>query len=69
MIMGTIPPLFESIKILDDKRFDIIAVAGANHPSKEMAVEKAAKKLLGKHAGKANVEIASLQLFAFGTLA
>ena len=51
---GTIPALFESLKILDDKQFDIIAVAGANHPSKEKAVEIAAKKLLGKHARKAD---------------
>lgn len=54
---GTIPPLFESIKILDDKKFDIIAVAGANHPSKEKAVEKAARKLLGKYARQADVEL------------
>ena len=30
---GTIPPLFESLKILKDREFDVIAIAGANHPS------------------------------------
>ena len=39
---GTIPPLFESLSVLKDREFDIIAVAGANHPSKGKAVEKAA---------------------------
>ena len=42
---GTIPPLFESIKILTDRQFDIIVVAGANHPSNAKEVEKAARKL------------------------
>jgi hypothetical protein len=30
---GTIPPLFDSLKVLKDREFDIIAVVGANHPS------------------------------------
>ena len=42
----TIPPLFESMRVLKDRDFDIIAVVGANHPSKEKQVEKAAKKLI-----------------------
>ena len=54
---GTIPALFDSIKILEDKKFDIIAVAGANNPSKEKAVEKAARKLLSKYARKADIEL------------
>ena len=29
---GTIPPLFESLKVLKDREFDIIAIVGANHP-------------------------------------
>ena len=37
---GTIPPLFESLKVLKDREFDIIAIAGANHPSKAEVVEK-----------------------------
>ena len=37
---GTIPPLFESLKVLKDRAFDIIAIAGANHPSLAEAVEK-----------------------------
>ena len=36
---GTIPPLFKSMQVLQDRDFDVIAVAGANHPSKEKAVE------------------------------
>ena len=27
---GTIPPLFESLKVLKDREFDMIAIAGAN---------------------------------------
>jgi hypothetical protein len=55
--VGTIPALFKSMRVLEDRDFDIIAVAGANHPSKEKAVEKAAGKLLLKHAQKAGVEL------------
>ena len=51
--VGTIPPLFESMNVLDDRDFDVIAVAGANAPSKARAVEQAAGKLLHKHAKKA----------------
>jgi hypothetical protein len=54
---GTIPALFESMKVLKDRDFDIIAVAGANHPSKEKEVEKAARKLLSKHARQAGVQL------------
>jgi glycosyltransferase involved in cell wall biosynthesis len=54
---GTIPPLFKSMRILQDRDFDVIAVAGANAPSKSKAVEKAAGKLLQKHADKAGVQL------------
>jgi hypothetical protein len=54
---GTIPPLFESMSIIDDRDFDVIAVAGANHPSKAKAVERAASKLLKKHARRASVRL------------
>jgi hypothetical protein len=54
---GTIPPLFKSMSILEDRDFDVIAVAGANHPSMEKAVEKAARKLLKKNASKAQVRL------------
>ena len=54
---GTIPPLFDSLSVLKDREFDIIAVAGANHPTKEKAVEKTAEKLLRKYAGKAGVKL------------
>lgn len=63
--VGTIPPLFESLKILDDREFDVIAVAGGNAPSKAKAVEKAAAKLLRKHAIKAGIE---LHLFSYSHL-
>lgn len=62
---GTIPQLFESLSVLKDREFDIIAVAGANHPSKGKAVEKAARKLLRKHAKKAGV---TLHLFSYSHL-
>ncbi|MGB5844907.1 MAG: hypothetical protein WBG94_10715 [Anaerolineales bacterium] len=55
--VGTIPPLFESMNVLDDRDFDVIAVAGANAPSKARAVEQAAGKLLHKHAKKAGVKL------------
>ncbi len=63
--VGTIPPLFESMKILDDGEFDVIAVAGANAPSQAKAVERAAGKLLRKHAQKAGVK---LHLFSYSHL-
>ena len=63
--VGTIPPLFESMKILDDREFDVIAVAGANAPSQAKAVERAAGKLLRKHAQKAGVK---LHLFSYSHL-
>lgn len=59
---GTIPPLFESMKILADQEFDVIAVAGANAPSKAKQVERAAERLLSKHAAKAGVK---LHLFSY----
>ena len=54
---GTIPPLFESLKILEDRAFDIIAVAGANHPSMAQAVEKRAGELLHRYAHQAGVRL------------
>jgi hypothetical protein len=63
--VGTIPPLFESMKMLDDRDFDVIAVVGGNSPSKAKAVEKAAEKLLRKHAKKAGVK---LYLFSYSHL-
>jgi hypothetical protein len=63
--VGTIPPLFESMKILDDRDFDVIAVAGANARSQTEAVEKAAGKLLREHAQEANVK---LHLFSYSHL-
>jgi hypothetical protein len=54
---GTIPPLFESLKVLKDRQFDIIAIAGANHPSMAKAVEKRAGELLGKYARQAGVKL------------
>ena len=54
---GTIPPLFDSLSVLKDRDFDIITVAGANHPSNQKAVESAAGKLLLKHARQAGVRL------------
>ena len=54
---GTIPPLFDSLKILEDRAFDIIAIAGANHPSMAEAVEKRAGEVLGKYASRAGVKL------------
>ena len=54
---GTIPPLFESVKILKDRAFDIIAIAGANHPSLAEAVEKKAGEVLHKYADRAGVKL------------
>jgi len=62
---GTIPPLFESMGVLKDRAFDVIAVAGANHPSMEQAVEKRAGELLGKHAAQAGV---TLHFFSYSRL-
>ena len=54
---GTIPPLFESLRILEDRAFDIIAVAGANHPSMAPAVEKRAGEVLQRYARQAGVRL------------
>lgn len=54
---GTIPPLFESMKVLKDRDFDVIAIAGANHPSMADAVEKHAKYVLRKYADRAKVKL------------
>ena len=54
---GTIPPLFDSLKVLKDREFDIIAIAGANHPSKAEVVEERANKLLNKYADQAGVKL------------
>lgn len=54
---GTIPPLFDSLSILEDREFDIIAVAGANHPSNERAVENATQTLLARYARQADVRL------------
>jgi hypothetical protein len=62
---GTIPPLFESLKILKDRAFDIIAVAGANHPSLAQAVEQRAGELLRKYADRAGV---TLHYFSYSHL-
>lgn len=62
---GTIPPLFESLRILRDRAFDIIAVAGANHPSLAQAVEKRAGELLRKYASQAGV---TLHYFSYSHL-
>jgi len=62
---GTIPPLFESLRILEDRAFDIIAVAGANHPSMAQAVEKRAGELLHRYARQAGVR---LQYFSYSHL-
>jgi hypothetical protein len=63
--VGTIPPLFESMNVLADREFDVIAVAGGNAPSQANAVEKAAGKLLRKYAKKAGVK---LHLFSYSHL-
>jgi hypothetical protein len=54
---GTIPPLFESLRVLKDREFDIIAVAGASHPSMAQAVETRAEGLLNKYAHQAGVTL------------
>lgn len=62
---GTIPALFNSMSILEDRNFDVIAVAGANAPSKAKAVERTANKLLKAHAKKAGV---NLHFFSYSHL-
>ena len=63
---GTIAPLFESMSILTDRDFDVIAVAGANHPSIADEVEAAASTLLHRHAEDAGVK---LHYFSYSHLA
>jgi hypothetical protein len=63
---GTIPPLFESMAVLADRDFDVIAVAGANHPSMADAVESRAGELLRAHADRAGVV---LHYFSYSQLA
>lgn len=63
---GTIPPLFRSMDVLDDRDFDVIAVAGANHPSIASRVEQRAGELLRRHAERAGV---SLHFFSYTQLA
>lgn len=54
---GTIPPLFQSLGLLQDRDFEIIAVAGASHPSIEDDVERAAQRLLDKYADQSGVRL------------
>lgn len=54
---GTIPPLFESLEILEDRDFDVIAVAGSNTPTLAEETEKTAYALLSKYAKKAGVRL------------
>src|SRR5215207_1317947 len=54
---GSIPALFESLKILKDGAFDIIAIAGANHPSLAEAVERRAGQVLAKYASQSGVKL------------
>ncbi len=54
---GTIPALFDSLKVLKDRDFDIVAVEGANHPSLAEAVDRRAGELLGKYAAQAGVKL------------
>ena len=63
---GTIPPLFESMAVLADREFDVIAVAGANHPSIADRVERRAGELLRRHAEEAGV---TLHYFSYAQLA
>jgi len=62
---GTIPPLFKSLEVLEDRKFDIIAVAGANHSSIEKAVENTARELLSRYAIEAGV---TLRFFSYSHL-
>jgi hypothetical protein len=54
---GTIPPLFDSMNTLEDRDFEVIAVAGANNSEYEMRVEGAASALLSRYAETANVRL------------
>lgn len=63
---GTIPPLFNSMSVLTDRDFDVIAVAGANHPTIAEQVEKAASELLHRNAQEAGVQ---LHYFSYSHLA
>jgi hypothetical protein len=54
---GTIPPLFESMRHLADREFDVIAVAGAAHPTLAHEVETQAAGLLSRHADAAGVRL------------
>jgi hypothetical protein len=54
---GTIPALFDSMRVLEDREFDVVAVAGANHPSMAAAVEQRAGELLASHAADAGVRL------------
>jgi hypothetical protein len=54
---GTIPQLFQSMALLEDRGFDVIAVAGANHPTLAEAVEQRAGELLAEHAARAGVKL------------
>ena len=54
---GTIPALFESMRVLMDRDFEVIAVAGASSPSLEARVEGAASRLLKREAEKAGVRL------------
>ncbi len=62
---GTIPALFDSLQVLKDRDFDIIAVAGANHASMAEAVERRAGDLLGNYAARAGV---NLHYFSYSQL-
>lgn len=62
---GTIPPLFESMAVLADRDFDVIAVAGANHPSIADDVERRAGELLRTNADRAGI---GLHYFSYSHL-
>jgi hypothetical protein len=63
---GTIPPLFGSMAVLADRDFDVIAIAGANHPSIADQVERRASELLAANAERAGV---ALHYFSYTQLA
>jgi len=54
---GTIPALFNSMSVLKDREWDIIAIAGGNHPSIADEVERTAQSLLSKYAETAGVHL------------
>ena len=54
---GTIPPLFESMDVIEDRDFDVIVVAGSNTPTLAEKTEKTAHALLSKYADKAGVKL------------